>query len=112
MYVYRFQEGTDGGEAADLRQSAQQRRLEQSEKAATGWCQDVAEKEIALMRNPQTVQEARNLAASGAGKKYMDGLGGLVKEVIDVEAALLQTQPRPLWRRRRPRSWWVAPSWR
>jgi methyl-accepting chemotaxis protein len=71
---------------------AQQRRFEQIEKAATGWRQDVAEKEIALMRNPQTVQEARNLEASGAGKKYMDGLRALVKEAVDVEAALLQTR--------------------
>ncbi|WP_257167473.1 methyl-accepting chemotaxis protein [Bradyrhizobium sp. SRS-191] len=71
---------------------AQQRRFEQIEKAAMGWRQEVAEKEIALMRNPQTVAEARNLVASGIGKKYMDGLRGLVKEVIDAEASLLQTR--------------------
>jgi methyl-accepting chemotaxis protein len=71
---------------------AQQRRLEQVERAASGWRQEVAEREIALMRNPQTVAEARNLEASGAGKKHMDGLRGLVKEVIDAEAALLQTR--------------------
>ncbi|MGJ4998775.1 methyl-accepting chemotaxis protein [Bradyrhizobium sp. HKCCYLS3077] len=72
--------------------AAQQHRLEQIETAAKGWRQDVAEKEIALMRNPQTIAEARNLEASGAGKKYMDGLRGLVKEVIDAEASLLHTR--------------------
>ncbi len=70
----------------------QQRRFDEIAKAAAGWRQDVAEKEIALMRNPQTVQEARNLEASGAGKKYMDGLRALVKEAIDMEASLLQTR--------------------
>ncbi|CCD97186.1 putative methyl-accepting chemotaxis protein; signal peptide [Bradyrhizobium sp. ORS 375] len=70
----------------------QQRRFDEIAKAAAGWRKDVAEKEIALMRDPQTVQEARNLEASGAGKKYMDGLRALVKEAIDMEASLLQTR--------------------
>ncbi|MFC5322686.1 methyl-accepting chemotaxis protein [Bradyrhizobium oligotrophicum] len=71
---------------------AQQRRFEQIEKAASGWRQDVAEKEIALMRNPQTVAEAHKIMSSGAGKKYMDALRGLTKEVVDAEASLLQTR--------------------
>ncbi|MGY3453697.1 methyl-accepting chemotaxis protein [Bradyrhizobium sp. USDA 4353] len=70
----------------------QQRRFDEIAKAAASWRQDVAEKEIALMRNPQTVQEARNLEASGAGKKHMDALRALVKEAIDMEASLLQTR--------------------
>ncbi|WP_456716941.1 CHASE3 domain-containing protein [Bradyrhizobium sp. USDA 4353] len=70
----------------------QQRRFDEIAKAAAGWRQDVAEKEIALMRNPQTVQDGRKLEASGAGKKYMDGLRALVKEAIDMEASLLQTR--------------------
>ncbi|MGJ5239935.1 CHASE3 domain-containing protein, partial [Bradyrhizobium oligotrophicum] len=72
--------------------AAQQRRFDEIERAATGWRQDVAEKEIALMRNPQTVAEARNLESSGAGKKYMDGLRGLVKEAVDAEESLLKTR--------------------
>jgi methyl-accepting chemotaxis protein len=72
--------------------AAQQQRLDRIGQAATSWRQDVAEREIALMRNPQTAAEARNLEASGAGKKHMDELRGLVRELVDAEAALLQTR--------------------
>ncbi|CCD88453.1 putative methyl-accepting chemotaxis protein; signal peptide [Bradyrhizobium sp. ORS 285] len=70
----------------------QGRRFDEIAKAAASWRQDIAEKEIALMRNPQTVAEARNIETSGAGKKHMDALRALVKEVIDAEASLLQTR--------------------
>ena len=68
---------------------AQQQRLADVNKAAQGWRTDVAEKEIAMMKNPQTQAEARQLEASGAGKKYMDGLRMTVKEIVDAEASLL-----------------------
>jgi methyl-accepting chemotaxis protein len=70
----------------------QQRRLEQIEQAAVRWRRDVADREIGLMRNPQTVADARAMEASGAGKKHMDALRGLVRELVDAEASLLKTR--------------------
>lgn len=71
---------------------SQQKRLEQIDRIASEWRQDVAEREIALMRAQQTVTEARNIEAGGAGKKYMDGIRALVREVIDAEASLLSVR--------------------
>ncbi|MBI5132312.1 MAG: CHASE3 domain-containing protein [Rhodopseudomonas palustris] len=68
---------------------AQQKRLDQIDAAATEWRQKVADREIALMKNPQTVAEARGLEASGAGKATMDAIRSLVDEVVKAEASLL-----------------------
>ncbi len=68
---------------------AQQSRLDQIEAAAKEWRRDVAEREIALMKNPQTAAEARGLESSGAGKKSMDGIRKLVAELVNAEESLL-----------------------
>jgi methyl-accepting chemotaxis protein len=70
----------------------QQQRFADISKAAQGWRTDVAEKEIALMKNPQTQTEARQLEASGAGKKYMDGIRELARAATDAEASLLDAR--------------------
>ncbi|MFZ5738058.1 methyl-accepting chemotaxis protein [Rhodopseudomonas thermotolerans] len=71
---------------------AQQKRLEQIDTAAAEWRSNVAEREIALMKNPQTVNEARGLESSGAGKKSMDSIRGLVRELVDAESSLLSVR--------------------
>jgi len=72
--------------------AAQQKRLDQVAASASEWRSSVAEREIALMKNPQTVEEARKLEASGAGKKSMDSIRSVVSELIDAEASLLTTR--------------------
>lgn len=69
----------------------QQRRLEEIKKAADTWFDTVAQKEISLVRKGQT-GEARQIESSGAGKKSMDGLRALVKEITDAESSLLSTR--------------------
>lgn len=75
---------------------AQQKRLDQIAAAAAEWRREVAEREIALMKSPQTVTEARELEASGVGKKSMDGIRALVNELVDVEAGLLTVRAAAL----------------
>ncbi|KPG01045.1 chemotaxis protein [Rhodopseudomonas sp. AAP120] len=71
---------------------AQQNRLDQIAASAADWRSNVAEREIALMKNPQTVNEARALETSGAGKKAMDAIRGHVRDLVDAEAALLSVR--------------------
>ncbi|MEF0943528.1 methyl-accepting chemotaxis protein [Rhizobium sp. BR 362] len=68
---------------------AQQKRLAALNERALGWRNDVAEKEIALMRQPNSVEEARSMEAGGAGKTYMDGLRELITEIQDAERGLM-----------------------
>ena len=68
---------------------AQQARLDDLRKLAVSWQTDVAEKEIALMGNAATVEQARALEASGAGKASMDGFRKKLAEITEVEATLL-----------------------
>lgn len=87
-----FRSALDEAKRLTADNSSQQKRLEQIDRIASEWRQDVAEREIALMRAQQTVIEARNIEAGGAGKKYMDGIRALVREVIDAEASLLSVR--------------------
>lgn len=87
-----FRSALDEAKRLTADNPSQQKRLEQIDRIAGEWRQDVAEREIALMRAQQTVTEARNIEAGGAGKKYMDGIRGLVREVIDAEASLLSVR--------------------
>ncbi len=68
---------------------AQQKRLERVREFASDWTNNVAQREIALMKDPATQSKARELEASGAGKKAMDGLRGVVKEMDNEERSLL-----------------------
>ena len=70
----------------------QQARLEELNRFARNWLGDVAEKEIALMRNADTREQARAMEASGAGKTSMDGIRGKVTEISQAERDLLTTR--------------------
>ncbi|MDQ7247712.1 methyl-accepting chemotaxis protein [Dongia sedimenti] len=72
--------------------SEQQKRLEIIADFAKTWQNDVAEREIALMSKAESVEEARKLEASGAGKKSMDGLRAKVAEMDKAERDLLGTR--------------------
>ena len=74
--------------------SAQQARLAEVETLAHQWQDDVAAKEITLMGDPATREQARQLEASGAGKKPMDALRAKVKEMSDAESGLLVTRAK------------------
>lgn len=87
-----FRSALDEAKRLTADNPSQQKRLEQIDRIAGEWRQDVAEREIALMRAQQTVTDARNIEAGGAGKKYMDGIRALVREVIDAEASLLSVR--------------------
>ncbi len=57
---------------------------------ADRWSTEVADRELALMKNPATQDEARRLEGSGAGKATMDGLRAKAEEIAQVERALLK----------------------
>ncbi len=67
----------------------QQRRLDQIASAADQWRSDVAEKGIGLMGADATREAARDLERDGAGKKSMDGIRAIVKELKGAEEGLL-----------------------
>ncbi len=68
---------------------AQQQRLDDIKHAAESWRNDVAEPEIALMRNPASREQARGLEASGAGKAAMDKIRALQSQFDGAERSLL-----------------------
>ena len=68
---------------------AQQRRLAEIETIEKRWHEAVAAREIALMRDPRTQAEARQIASGGAGKVGMDGLRAKAAEMALAERALL-----------------------
>ncbi len=72
--------------------ATQQGRLQEIAAFAKTWQTDIAEKEIALMGKPETVEEAHKLEASGAGKTSMDGLRAKVAEMDKAERDLLGTR--------------------
>ncbi len=68
---------------------AQQERLRRVERFEQEWRTTIAEREISLMRDPATREEARSLEASGAGKSLMDSLRGAHAEFDQAERGLL-----------------------
>ncbi|KQS59337.1 chemotaxis protein [Rhizobium sp. Leaf371] len=68
---------------------AQQKRLDTLESFVATWHEKIATPELALMANPATRDQARAIAASGAGKASMDGIRATVAEMVDVESSLL-----------------------
>ena len=72
--------------------AAQQARLGDLLELAMTWRKDVAEREIALMSNPQTQEKARAMESSGAGKQSMDGFRAKLAEIADVERDLLDVR--------------------
>ncbi|MCA1413660.1 CHASE3 domain-containing protein [Bradyrhizobium sp. NBAIM20] len=72
--------------------AAQQKRLERVKAFASEWMTSIAQREISLMKDPATQSKARELEASGAGKKAMDGLRAVVQEMDAEERALLSVR--------------------
>jgi methyl-accepting chemotaxis protein len=66
--------------------------LDALNQAAGTWRADVAEREIALMGQPETHDQARSLMASGAGKAAMDAIRAKVNEIEGAERSLLATR--------------------
>jgi methyl-accepting chemotaxis protein len=84
-----FAEGLAEARRLTADNPAQQQRLTDIEGYAKTWGATVADKELALMRDPQTQAEARKFEASGAGKTSMDALRAKAKEMSDAESSLL-----------------------
>ncbi|MBJ3778412.1 methyl-accepting chemotaxis protein [Acuticoccus mangrovi] len=70
----------------------QQARLDRLNGLAMTWRGDIAEREIALMGNPATQEQARAMESSGAGKASMDGFRALLSEIANVERDLLSVR--------------------
>ena len=69
--------------------SVQQARLDFVKQDADRWRDTVAQREIDLMKSASSVEEARQLEASGAGKALMDGLRAKIGEASAMESELL-----------------------
>ena len=60
------------------------------------WRAQHADAAIALMQDPATVERARNLEISGAGKAQMDAIRALVSDFIAMETELLESRSQQL----------------
>ncbi len=69
--------------------ATQQKRLADLDVLVKGWTDEVASQEIALMKDPATVEQARAMEIGGAGKKWMDGIRAKAAEISGDEAGLL-----------------------
>jgi methyl-accepting chemotaxis protein len=69
--------------------ASQQKRLDDLAVAVAGWKKEVVDQEIALMANPATVEKARAIETSGAGKTWMDQIRAKAAEIADAERSLL-----------------------
>ncbi|MDY0873352.1 methyl-accepting chemotaxis protein [Dongia rigui] len=72
--------------------ATQQGRLQELDVLARTWQNDVAAKEVALMADPATSEQARAMESGGAGKKSMDGFRAKLAEIADAERGLLVTR--------------------
>ena len=72
--------------------AAQQARLVQLKDLVEDWSRNVANREITLMQDPATREEARHLASSGIGKAAMDGLRAKAAELTKAEEDLLKAR--------------------
>jgi methyl-accepting chemotaxis protein len=70
----------------------QQARIEKIKELGGAWFKEVAQKEIALMKDPATQAKAREMETSGAGKTFMDGLRAVVGDIDRDERGLLATR--------------------
>ena len=73
----------------------QQARLTELDRFAQTWKRDVAEREIALVRDGR-LEDARALEASGAGKASMDALRAKATEIKGAEEALLAVRAQEM----------------
>ena len=70
--------------------ASQQARLADLKVLAEEWSRTVADREIALMKDPSTRDEARRIESSGTGKAAMDGLRAKAAELTKAEQDLLK----------------------
>ncbi|SEG48056.1 methyl-accepting chemotaxis protein [Methylobacterium sp. 190mf] len=68
---------------------AQQARLTDLKSLADRWGSAFADREIALMRDAATREEARRIMISGVGKAIMDEIRAKTAEIADTERALM-----------------------
>ncbi|MEH6663212.1 MAG: methyl-accepting chemotaxis protein [Brevundimonas sp.] len=68
----------------------QQARIAALDVAATAWRDEIADVEIQKMADPATVEEARQMETSQAGKRYMDEIRARLGEIRSTEEALLE----------------------
>jgi methyl-accepting chemotaxis protein len=88
----QFQAAADQVGSLTSDNAVQQKRLDRVKAFASDWMTNVAQREIALMKDPATQSKARELEASGAGKKAMDGLRAVVQEMDAEERSLLSVR--------------------
>jgi methyl-accepting chemotaxis protein len=88
----QFRKAIDLGKTLTSDNAEQQKRFAEIETLAAGWSTEVVAKEIALMADKATVEQARAMEASGAGKKYMDSIRAIAKQISDAEFALLEVR--------------------
>ncbi|NTC82476.1 methyl-accepting chemotaxis protein [Agrobacterium tumefaciens] len=69
---------------------AQQKRLDQLEAFVATWHEKISDRELALMANPDTRDQARTIVNGGSGKASMDGIRATVAEMVNIEAGLLE----------------------
>ena len=72
--------------------AAQQARLKKVQQLENEWRTTIAEREIALMKDPATMEQARAIETSGAGKGLMDALRVGYDEFRNAESGLLGTR--------------------
>ncbi|MDZ7875968.1 MAG: methyl-accepting chemotaxis protein [Rhizobium sp.] len=87
-----YQEAFDKAVQLTSDNATQQKRFAELDALVKSWVTEVAEKEIAFMKDPATVEQARAMEISGAGKTYMDGVRAKAGEISADEAALLQSR--------------------
>ena len=71
---------------------AQGGRLDEIDALARKWREQLAAREIALMDDEATRGEARQMEASGAGKRWMDALRETAAEAVEAERGLMETR--------------------
>ncbi|MEC5413474.1 CHASE3 domain-containing protein, partial [Aurantimonas sp. C2-4-R8] len=81
--------GLDSVQTLTSDNATQQERIGRLRLAIDDWHTKISEKEIALMGSPLTMEQARALESSGAGKALMDNIRGVIGELYDAEASLL-----------------------
>ena len=84
-----FAAAWEAARSLTVRNPTQPARLAALKAIAERWSTEVADREIALMKNPATRDEARRLEGAGAGKAAMDGLRAKAAEIAQVERDLV-----------------------
>jgi len=85
----QFKNAFELGKSLTSDNPVQQKRFADIEIAVKGWSSDILAKEVALMADKATTEQARAMEVSGAGKTYMDSIRAIAKQISDEEASLL-----------------------